>query len=166
MDTKWTTDAPHACDNARAGEGTCNAYPFCHCHAGYVREGASAEDLSACNICRAPNKGAPHKGDARTARATHAILGNVGTIGEGRLAVGYAWCERERVYHIAPRDARMGALRHGYTNHLPWDMNGRRYATRAENTTYVGRIGTQRGTYTTLDRVDANARSRTVFLAR
>lgn len=104
-----------------------------------------------------------HTSDARTARAVHAVLGNVGTIGEGRRAVGYAWCERERAYHIAPRRA-YDRARHGYTNHLPWDMNGRRYATRAENTTHVARIGAQRGTYARLAWADANAMSRNVFV--
>jgi hypothetical protein len=40
--------------------------------------------------------------------------------------------------------------------HLPWDMNGRRYATRAANTLHIARIGAQRGTYATLARTDPN----------
>ena len=102
-------------------------------------------------------KGAgPHTYDARTARLIRAEIGNVGTIGRGRLAVGYAWHDGCNAYHICPRNARDGYMRHGYTNHMPWDMNGRRYATRAENTTHIARIGQHHGTYTTLERVDAN----------
>lgn len=104
---------------------------------------------------QAPHTGAPHTGDARTARAVHAVLGNVGTIGEGRRAVGYAWCAREDAYHIAPRRA-YTRERHGYTGHIAWDMNGRRYATRTANTLHVARIGQHHGTYTTLARSDAN----------
>lgn len=50
-------------------------------------------------------KGTPNVGDARHARAVHAVLGDRGTIGEGRRAVGYAFHARCDAYHIAPRYA-------------------------------------------------------------
>jgi hypothetical protein len=100
-------------------------------------------------------------------RVSHrGVLGDKGTLGEGRRAVGYAWHDGCAAYHIAPRNARDGATRHGYTGHMPWDMNGRRYATRADNTLHIARIGEQHGTYATLERTDANAQSRAVFIAR
>ena len=54
---------------------------------------------------QAPHAGAPHASDARRARTVHALLGDRGTIGEGRRAVGYAWHARCAAYHIAPRAA-------------------------------------------------------------
>jgi hypothetical protein len=103
----------------------------------------------------AAHTGAPHTGDARTARAVHAVLGDRGTIGEGRRAVGYAWHVACDAYHIAPRRA-YTRERHGYTGHLAWDMNGRRYATRTANALHVARIGEHVGTYATLHRTDPN----------
>jgi hypothetical protein len=103
----------------------------------------------------AAHTGAPHTGDARTARTVHALLGERGTIGEGRRAVGYAFHKGCNAYHIAPRRA-YTRERHGYTGHLAWDMNGRRYATRTANALHVARIGEQRGTYATLSHTDPN----------
>jgi hypothetical protein len=100
-------------------------------------------------------KGNPGAYAAR--RVSHrGVLGDKGTLGEGRRAVGYAWCERESAYHIAPRRA-YDRTQHGYTSHMPWDMNGRRYATRAANTLYIACIGEQHGTYATLERHDPNS---------
>jgi hypothetical protein len=90
------------------------------------------------------------RGDAR--RNVRAILGDAGTLG----GIAYRWCERQSHMHIAPEGAYDRSSLHGYTNHLPWDMNGRRYATRTANALHIARIGEQRGTYTTLDRTDAN----------
>jgi hypothetical protein len=103
----------------------------------------------------AAHAGAPHTSDARTARTVHALLGDTGTIGEGRRAVGYAWHIGCNAYHIAPRRA-YGRDARGYTDHMPWDMNGRRYATRAANALHVARIGEHHGTYATLTRTDPN----------
>lgn len=103
----------------------------------------------------AAHTGAPHTGDARTARTVHALLGERGTIGEGKRAVGYAFHKGCDAYHIAPRRA-YGRERYGYTGHLAWDMNGRRYATRTANALHVARIGAHRGTYATLTRTDPN----------
>lgn len=50
----------------------------------------------------APNVGAPHRYDARTARAVHTVLGERGAIGSGRNAVAYAFHTRCGAYHIAP----------------------------------------------------------------
>jgi hypothetical protein len=100
-------------------------------------------------------KGNPGAYAAR--RVSHrGVLGDKGTLGEGKRAVGYAWHDGCNAYHIAPRYA-YDRTRHGYTSHLPWDLNGRRYATRAANTLHVARIGQQHGTYATLTRTDPNS---------
>ena len=89
-------------------------------------------------------------------RVSHrGVLGDRGTLGEGKRAVGYAWHDGCAAYHIAPRTAR-DRSRYGYTGHMPWDMNGRRYATRTANTLHVARIGEHVGTYATLTRTDPN----------
>ena len=88
---------------------------------------------------QAAHTGAPHTGDARTARTVHAVLGDRGTIGEGRRAVGYAWHAGCAAYHIAPRAA-YARTTDRFTNHdvrVTWPMR----AYDAEGTSPV-RVGT------------------------